>query len=99
VIHAVGPVWGEGDEDSKLREAVTGILRVADELKAKSLAMPAISTGIFGFPKDRAAGIIFKTIESYFPENESGIGIIKLVLFDQPMANAFLQIQTSQQKI
>src|SRR5688500_7667264 len=55
VIHAVGPVWGDGDEDNKLADAVTGSPRVADELKLTSLAMPAISTGIFGFPKERAA--------------------------------------------
>ena len=66
IIHAVGPVWGDGDEDNKLADAVTGSLRVADELKLSSIAMPAISTGIFGFPKDRAAGIIFTTIEKYF---------------------------------
>src|SRR5690349_20210279 len=47
VIHAVGPVWGDGDEDHKLQSAVTGSLRVADELKCSSIAMPAISTGIY----------------------------------------------------
>src|SRR5689334_9334103 len=59
VIHAVGPVWGEGNEDNKLESAVIGSLRVAEELKCSSIAMPAISTGIFGFPKDRAARVIF----------------------------------------
>src|SRR5215216_4100093 len=44
VIHAVGPVWGDGDEDRKLAEAVTGSLRVADELNCASIAMPAIAT-------------------------------------------------------
>src|SRR5919108_4777369 len=63
VIHAVGPVWGDGDEDNKLEAAVTGSLRVADELNCSTLALPAISTGIYGFPKDRAAKIIFSTIE------------------------------------
>src|SRR3990172_3784030 len=63
VIHAVGPVWGDGDEDVKLSDAMTGSLRVADELKLSSIALPAISTGIFGFPKDRAARIIFSSIE------------------------------------
>src|SRR5215211_301946 len=56
VIHAVGPVWGDGDEDDKLEAAVTGSLCLADELKCASVAFPAISTGIYGFPKDRAAG-------------------------------------------
>jgi len=91
VIHAVGPVWGDGDEDNKLETAVTGSLRLADELKCSSIAMPAISTGIYGFPKERAAEIIFSTIEKYFRENSSGIKIVKLVLFDQPTLDVFIQ--------
>lgn len=92
VIHAVGPVWGSGDEDVKLAEAVTGSLRVADELKCKSMAMPAISTGIFGFPKDRAAGIIFTSVEKYFAGNPSNLKIVRLTLFDQATADAFVKI-------
>ena len=92
VIHAVGPVWGDGDEDNKLADAVTGSLRVADELKLTSIAMPAISTGIFGFPKERAAKIIFSAIEKYFVENSSsGLKIVKLVLFDQATVDVFIR--------
>ena len=90
VIHAVGPVWGDGDEDRKLSDAVTGSLRVADELKCSSIALPAISTGIFGFPKDRAAGIIFSAIEKYFEGNTSNLKIVKLVLFDQSSVDVFI---------
>jgi len=93
VIHAVGPVWGDGDEDKKLSEAVTGSLRVADELKCASIALPAISTGIFGFPKDRAAEIIFSAIEKYLSFNPvSGIKIVKLVLYDMPTVDTFVEI-------
>ena len=92
VIHAVGPVWGEGGEDHKLEATVTGSLRVADELKCASIALPAISTGIYGFPKDRAAGIIFSAIENHFVENSSSmVKTIKLVLHDQPTVDAFLK--------
>ena len=91
VIHAVGPVWGSGDEDKKLSDAVTGSLRVADELRCSSIAMPAISTGIFGFPKDRAAGIIFSAIEKYFEGNSSNLKVVKLVLFDQTSAEVFIK--------
>ena len=91
IIHAVGPIWGDGDEDTKLANAVTGSLRVADELKCSSISMPAISTGIFGFPKDRAAGIIFSAIENYLSENESGLTTIRLTLFDQTTINVFLE--------
>jgi O-acetyl-ADP-ribose deacetylase (regulator of RNase III) len=93
VIHAVGPVWGDGDEDDKLTQAVTGSLRVADELKCSSIALPAISTGIFGFPKDRAAETIFSAIENYFEGNpSSGIKIIKLVLFEQTSVDVFARL-------
>jgi O-acetyl-ADP-ribose deacetylase (regulator of RNase III) len=91
VIHAVGPVWGDGDEDKKLSEAVTGSLRLADELKCSSLAMPAISTGIFGFPKERAAVIMFSAIENYWRSNSSDPKLVKLVLFDQPTVDVFLK--------
>jgi O-acetyl-ADP-ribose deacetylase len=97
VIHAVGPIWGDGDEDNKLKAAVTGSLRVADELKCSSVALPAISTGIYGFPKDRAAEIIFSAIEKYFRENSSSsLKTIKLVLYDQPTLDVFLKVWQDQ---
>ena len=92
VIHAVGPVWGDGDEDNKLKSATTGSLRLADELKCSSIALPAISTGIFGFPKERAAKIIFSAIENFLVDNSSsGLKIIKLVLFDQSTVDVFVK--------
>ncbi|HAV75782.1 MAG TPA: macrodomain protein [Anaerolineae bacterium] len=90
VIHAVGPVWGSGNDDQKLSDAVTGSLRVADELKCSTIAMPAISTGIFGFPKDRAAGIILTAIEDYFHDNPaSKVNMVNIVLFDQSSVDVF----------
>ncbi len=50
VIHAVGPVWGEGGEEQKLGSAVFGSLELAEKLDLRSIAFPAISTGIFGVP-------------------------------------------------
>jgi O-acetyl-ADP-ribose deacetylase len=93
VIHAVGPVWGEtSDDDKNLSDAITGSLQVADELKCKSISMPAISTGIFGFPKDRAAGIIFKAATTYFEKNaNSSLKKIRIVLFDQATIDVFLK--------
>jgi putative ATPase len=91
VIHAVGPVWGDGDEDNKLADAVIGSLRVADELKCESVSMPAISTGIFGFPKERAAGILFSNIEKYFANTKSStLRIVRIVLFDEPTIRVFM---------
>ena len=93
VIHAVGPVWGDGDEDKKLADAVTGSLQVADELSCSSIAMPAISTGIFGFPKERAAGIIFSIVEKYFSTVQfSSLKLIRVVLFDDATIQPFLKI-------
>lgn len=90
VIHAVGPVWGDGDEDAKLAAAIRGSLRVADELHCESVALPALSTGIFGFPKERAAGVILPAVEKYFAEARSGIKLVRLVLFDQASVEAFV---------
>ena len=93
VIHAVGPVWGDGDEDAKLKAAVTGSLRVADELGLKSISLPAISTGIFGFPKEGAAGIMIKAIQGYFEtKTNSEIKTVRLVLYDAPTLAAFQKV-------
>ncbi len=91
VIHAVGPVWGEGDEDRKLTDCVTGALHLADELGVSSLAMPAISTGIFGFPRPRAAKIMLRSIQDYFSATvPSSIKQIRIILFDAANIEAFL---------
>lgn len=92
VIHAVGPVWGAGDEDAKLRDCIYGSLRVADDLKLSSIAMPAISTGIFGFPKDRAARIIINTIQEYFQKEISELKTVRITLFDDASIAVFEEI-------
>jgi len=58
VIHAVGPRMGEGDEDRKLRRAMESVLSLASERRFASISVPAISSGIFGFPKERCAKIL-----------------------------------------
>lgn len=93
VIHAVGPVWGDGDEDEKLKKAISGTLRLGEELEINSIAIPAISTGIFGFPKERAARIISQVIDDHFTNRpESSFKIIKLVLFDSESVAKFKQV-------
>ncbi len=89
VIHAVGPVWGEGDEDAKLSAAIKGSLSLADRLKAVSVSFPAISTGIFGFPKERAARVILSAINMYFAQHTSAVKTVRVVLFDGPTIEAF----------
>jgi O-acetyl-ADP-ribose deacetylase len=93
IIHAVGPVWGEGNEDAKLSAAIRGALAAADRLNLASMAIPAISTGIFGFPKARAAGIILKTIQAYFKQaTGSKLKTVRLTLYDQPTIQTFRQV-------
>jgi len=65
VVHAVGPRMGEGNEDEKLRNATLNSLRLADEHHLSSIAFPAISTGIFGFPIERCAHIMLATVLDY----------------------------------
>ncbi|UCE43452.1 MAG: macro domain-containing protein [Candidatus Bathyarchaeota archaeon] len=65
VIHAVGPVHGTEHEDEKLKNATLNSLKLADKYNLKSIAFPAISTGIFGFPKDRCAIIMLSATIAY----------------------------------
>jgi len=93
VIHAVGPVWGEGDEDEKLTAAISGTLSIADELGVESIAIPAISTGIFGFPKKRAAVLIIQAIGEFCQKNpNTSVNLIKLVLYDDATVKTFTDV-------
>ena len=65
VIHAVGPQMGEGDEDRKLQSAIRASLALADRHGLRSIALPAISTGNFGFPMDRCARILLTEVYRY----------------------------------
>jgi O-acetyl-ADP-ribose deacetylase (regulator of RNase III) len=90
IIHAVGPVWGSGDEKNKLYDAVKGSLHVADQLGLKSLALPAISTGIFGYPMDNAAIVILNALLETISEcSFEALRTILLVLFDNQTAKIF----------
>jgi O-acetyl-ADP-ribose deacetylase (regulator of RNase III) len=90
IIHAVGPVWGEGDEDAKLRAAVSGALRVADEQGFTSLALPAISTGVFGFPKARGARILTDAIADFIEAHPtSALTRVHITLIDAPSVQVF----------
>jgi O-acetyl-ADP-ribose deacetylase (regulator of RNase III) len=91
VIHAVGPIWGEGDEDAKLVTAVQGSLRTADQLGLQSLALPAISMGIYGFPKTRGAPLLLDAIRDYFDHNPaSGLRLVRVTLFDEALTAFFV---------
>ena len=70
VIHAVGPVYGEGEEDKKLARATLNSLLIAHKKPLKSIAFPAISTGIFHFPVRRCAQIMLKTAIDFMRAHE-----------------------------
>lgn len=91
VIHAVGPRWGEGNEDDKLKSAVYRAMRVADQNGLRSVAMPAISTGTFGFPVRRAAGIILDTVVRYL-HVQSSLKYVAIVLFDKATLDTFVEV-------
>lgn len=82
VIHAVGPRWGEGDEENKLRNATLNSLKRADEKKLASITFPALSTGIFGFPMEPAAHIMIQAVREYLSGN-TGLHKVVFSLFDQ----------------
>ena len=88
VIHAVGPRMGEGNEDEKLRNATLSTLRLADERQIKSISFPAISTGIFGFPIDRAAKIMLETVIDHLKE-ETGLERVIFCLFGRESLEVF----------
>jgi len=81
VVHTVGPVWrggGEG-EPADLASCYRESLREADRVGARSVAFPAISTGIYGFPGDRAAEIAVRTVR----ETPTGVEVVRFVCFDE----------------
>jgi O-acetyl-ADP-ribose deacetylase (regulator of RNase III) len=69
VIHAVGPRMGEGDEEGKLKNATLNSLKLMDKYNLKTLAFPAISTGIFGYPIESCAQIMISTTKEYLQSN------------------------------
>lgn len=92
VIHAVGPIWYDGHnrEDELLESAIYKSLIKADEIKAESIAIPAISSGIFGYPKPRCAVVMMKAVKKYIDERnneECSLKDIRLTNFDYETTN------------
>ncbi|XP_071089495.1 protein mono-ADP-ribosyltransferase PARP14-like [Haliotis cracherodii] len=73
IVHAVGPRWegGKKKEKEKLREAVTRSLELTDNRLGSSIAIPALSAGIFGYPKDAATKVITTAVRDYFVKHKS----------------------------
>jgi O-acetyl-ADP-ribose deacetylase (regulator of RNase III) len=91
VIHTVGPVWQPGEDRSELlASCYRESLRVADELGAASVAFPAISTGIYGWPMDDGARIAVRTVR----ESATAVDEVRFVLFDDAAYVAFTAQQS-----
>jgi O-acetyl-ADP-ribose deacetylase len=88
VIHAVGPRLGEGNEDEKLRDATLNSLKLADEKGLQSIAFPAVSTGVFGFPIDRCAHIMLTATLNYL-QGPTHLNKVVFCLFDKEAFSAF----------
>ncbi len=90
VIHAVGPRMGEGDEDNKLKNAIKSVLTLAAEEKLKSISIPAISAGIFGFPKDRCANILVGETAAHLRNNlATSFELVEFCIFDKEALDYF----------
>ena len=90
VIHAVGPKMGEGEEDRKLSSAVRSSLALADRHDLKSIAIPAISTGNFGFPVSRCARVTLTEIHRYL-QGGTKLERVAVCLFDTATFKSFRQ--------
>ncbi|MGC8556106.1 MAG: macro domain-containing protein [Conexivisphaera sp.] len=89
VIHAVGPVWGEGDEERKLRSAFESSIRLAEERGVRSIAFPAISAGIFGVPREVSARALLGAALDYVKGGTCKIPRIIFCLYDDETYDAF----------
>ncbi len=88
VIHAVGPRQGQRQEDEKLKSATLNALKVADVNGLKSIAFPAISTGIFGFSMDRCAEIMLSATIDYL-QGPTSLERVIFCLYDQTARDVF----------
>ena len=92
VIHTVGPIWhgGSDGEDELLASAYHTSLETAAGMEARRVAFPAISTGVYGFPRDRAARIAYDVVRDYL----AGHGLpsdVTMVFFSESDATTFVE--------
>lgn len=94
VIHTVGPVWNGGgkNEDELLANAYNNSLRLAVENNVHTIAFPNISTGIYHFPKDRAAAIALNTVNAFLAATGSTMKVL-FVCFDEENYNIYKKVQ------
>lgn len=81
VIHVVGRRYGEGKEEKKLRLAINNVLNLAEQNNFKSISIPAISTGIFGFPKEKCAKILVEESINFAEKQISFTSLPEIIEF------------------
>jgi len=86
VIHAAGPVFGGGDEEKKLASATRNSLKIARGRKIRSIAFPAISTGIFGFPLQKCSEIMIRETVEFLGINDYPQEVIFCLFDEQALA-------------
>lgn len=93
VIHAVGPIWGTGNEVANLASAIEESLRHAEDRGFESISFPAVSSGVFGFPKELCAKTFFDTVEEWLEENpERSLKSIRFCNYDEETTGIFHQV-------
>ena len=94
VIHCLGPVYGKDEPSEELLAACyRNALRLAGQHRIGSIAFPAISTGVFGYPLEPAAQVAVSTvIESIHPTSVSGVSLIRFVMFDARAEQIFSEV-------
>ncbi len=99
VIHTVGPVWrgGTAGEEALLAAAYRNSLELAVAHQVRSIAFPAISTGVYGFPKERAAGIAVATVRSFLQAGSHGLEQVIFCCFDDACVQAHEQALKSKE--
>ena len=97
VIHTVGPVWENGNsgEPELLASCYRESLRLAIENGIQSIAFPSISTGIYGYPTEKAAGVALTAVKDFIAANNAAPKTIQFVLFDEATHTCYMDAMST----
>lgn len=94
VIHTVGPIWngGKNNEPELLASCYSNSLKIANQLGVKTIAFPNISTGVYRFPKDKAALIAISAVKDFLEKENSTVEEVIFICFDNDNYKLYLQL-------